>query len=129
MSIISSIGLAFIIIGFYFFFDALIQSKRCREKTMGKIVILEERFGLEMPRMWGKYYVPVYEFEADGHTYRVAGKEYNKYSEWFEIGAVKEIRYNPNNPEDCIINNRNGKTGVGIVFCILGVFMMFIGKR
>lgn len=48
-----------------------------------------------------KYYFPIYEFEVDGKKYKVSDTVGNFSHDNIEIGKIVEIKYNPNNPEQC----------------------------
>lgn len=73
-----------------------------------------------------KYYVPVYRYEVDGITYEKEGREYKRHGEMYEINSPCKVRYNPNNPVQCIVNNKVGFVGFAFIFIILGAIFFFI---
>lgn len=47
------------------------------------------------------YYFPIYEFEVNGKRYKISDTTGNISKEDFKIGKIVEIKYNPENPEEC----------------------------
>ena len=47
------------------------------------------------------FYFPIYEFEVNGEKYKIRDTTGHTNQNNFEIGSIVEIKYNPENPEEC----------------------------
>lgn len=127
MSVISGIGVAVFAVGIYLIIDALILIRSCTEKTTGVLVVMKASQDYDF-RMANKIvYSPVYSYEVEGVEYQSVAKAYTNNPADYEMGSTAVVKYNPYNPEICIIGNRNGKTGMGLILVTIGILLFFIG--
>lgn len=127
MSVVSGIGVIFFALSCYFLVDGLALIMRCKGKTTGELVVM--RAQNDYDRTSRICYSPVYSYEVDGVKYMSAAKSYTTHPENYEMGTKATVRYCLGAPEICVINNRNGKTGIAILFAVIGAFVYFIGTK
>lgn len=72
------------------------------------------------------YYFPIYEFEVNGKKYKISDTTGNMSQESFQIGDIVEIKYNPENPEECY-KEGDVFSKVWLVFLIVGVICIIEG--
>ena len=72
------------------------------------------------------YYFPIYEFEISGKKYKIRDTTGNISQENLEIGKVVEIKYNPENPEECY-KKGDAFSKVWLVFLIVGIICIIEG--
>lgn len=72
------------------------------------------------------YYFPIYEFEANGKKYKIRDTTGNFSQENFKIGKIIEIKYNPENPEECY-KEGDVFSKVWLVFLIVGIICIIEG--
>lgn len=72
------------------------------------------------------FYFPIYEFEVNGKKYKIRDTTGNISQENFEIGKNVEIKYNPENPEECY---KKGDifSKIWLVFLIAGILSIIDG--
>ena len=101
-------GTIVVVIAAKIIFDMMIY-RRCTGKTEGKIIFIEERTDKDSTARFIRYYfVPIYEYTVDGHTYHVETREYSRDMGKYDITLTYEVKYNPNNPEECLIEGKKG---------------------
>lgn len=114
--------------GIYMWVCDFVQKKQCSEKTIGTIVGVEVRAESDY-RQWRNFYAPIYSYEVNGKTYQSEGKEYSLTPSKFEIGSVREVKYNPSHPEECVCNKRTGKIYIGNLIGGVGVLLLLLSLR
>ena len=72
------------------------------------------------------YYFPIYEFEISGKKYKIRETTGNISQENLEIGKVVEIKYNPENPEECY-KKGDAFSKAWLVFLIVGIICIIEG--
>lgn len=72
------------------------------------------------------YYFPIYEFEVNEKKYRIRDTTGNLSLENFKIGEIVEIKYNPENPEECY-KEGDSFSKVWLVFLIVGCICIIEG--
>ncbi len=118
-------GIILVIGAIYFLSEHLFILKKCCKEVTGILVYCQPRVERSY-NVWRNYYVPVYFYEVNGNQYYAPGKEYSKYAEMFEINKPCKVRYNPANPEECVVNGKTGKLLFTVVFCVLGCIFLFL---
>lgn len=126
MTVLVGIGIGLLAIGGYLLIDAVFLIRRCNETATGTLVAIEERDAYEFRNGKKRCFVPVYEYEANGRKYKNAAKIFRNSPEYYEIGSTTEVKYCATNPDVCIITNRNGKVGCGIILIGIGIFLCVI---
>lgn len=72
------------------------------------------------------YYFPIYEFEVNGKKYKIRDTAGNMYKESFHIGDTVEIKYNPENPNECY-KEGDVFSKVWIIFLVIGIICVIEG--
>lgn len=89
-------------------YDRMIY-RRCTEKTDGRLVFIDERTDRDSTaRFFRDYYVPIYEYTVNGHTYHVETREFSRDMGKYNVNMTYKVEYNPNNPEECLIDGKKG---------------------
>lgn len=114
-------GIVFVLIGIRVVHKGSQQNNRCTASATA--VIVEVQQGKDDD---SSTYTPIYEFTVGGTTVRknVGGYSYNKKE--FHVGQSAAIRYNPEKPEEFLVDGENGAKGAGIVLLLLGLILIGI---
>lgn len=73
-----------------------------------------------------KYYFPIYEFEVNGKKYKIRDTTGNVREKNLKIGEIVEIKYNPENPEECY-KEGDAFSKAWLVFLIAGIICIIEG--
>lgn len=122
------VGIAFVLIGIFNIVKGSKMKGRCTETTSATIVDIEKEYDTTSDDgPGGQYtYTPIYEFSANGTTIRKSGGVDSNSKRKYHIGDVAEVKYNPENPNEFIVNGKNVKKSVGIPLMIFGVIAIGI---
>lgn len=120
-------GIVFIVLGTCIILNSLMKIKRCTETTTGTLAALDVRTERDSGAR-RNYYVPIYSYEVDGKVYQNEAKKYSTKAYRFEINSQGKVKYNPLNPEECIIDGRPVMIFFAILFILLGLFLCFAGR-
>lgn len=72
------------------------------------------------------YYFPIYEFEVNGKKYKIRDTTGDISQENLKIGKIIEIKYNPNNPEECY-KEGDVFSKAWVIFLIAGIICIIEG--
>ena len=72
------------------------------------------------------FYFPIYEFEVNGKKYKIKDTTGYDGQENLKIGKSVEIKYNPENPEECY-KEGDAFSKVWVVFLIVGIIGIIEG--
>lgn len=72
------------------------------------------------------YYFPIYEFEVNRKKYKIRDTTGNVSQKNFKIGKIVEIKYNPENPEECY-KEGDAFSKVWLAFLIFGIICIIEG--
>lgn len=119
-----------------FIVSILKKNKRINSVAVGRCVGYDDAILKRSGRYSHQSYVgtaPVYEMNVGGQSYLVySGKHPMNYN-FPEIGESVDIRYNPNNPYDCIIsrdrNNKGDYILIGITLLIVIIISLSSGSK
>ncbi len=117
-----ALGMVSVYFGTYFYSD--IQSIRRRGLKTEGILLRYERRGTRTENMKGIFVVPIVQFKTStGKTFIVEGKVDNAdvLQNICDRGDPIEIIYDPNNPENAVINTFAELWFVPLLFWIVGV--------
>lgn len=120
-------GLLIITVGLAVLFPEIALRIKCSRKTEGKIVstyVKTECTG--RGGAYVKYYYPVYEYEVNGRKYIGKPNQYSKYENWYKLGDVAQISYNPGNPEEMTTKRFFGGLLMGGAFILAGTISLII---
>lgn len=127
MHVLWMIGIVFLAIAVCNMVYVIITYATCTGKTTGTLVATNEQWDYERS-IRRKCYSPVYLYEVDGKEYKFSPKKYVKNPQVYEMGSLVTVRYNENNPNVCIINNRDDRIGLIVISIILGLALCFVSK-
>jgi len=114
-------AIVLLVLSAYFYINSIIKKKLCTASVNGTIVFVEERVERDAGRAKRSYFVPLYQYEVDGKTYTAYGSKFGKTFEQFKVGESDEIKYNPANPEVCVVNGKTGREEVAFIIAIFGI--------
>ena len=120
-------ALIFIGVGFYIYNASSNLAKRCTESVEGIVVevVREENYDYDDGTTSYTYY-PVIEYDANGKKVSKrygTGTNPSKYS----VRDSVNVKYNPNNVEEYIIDGDKGANIFGIIFAAVGIFLLIYG--
>lgn len=123
--ILLAVGLAAFIIGVISLSRTSKKDKRCT--VSGKAVICEVRRSRDTDN--GYDYTPVFEYYYAGRAVRKTGGVYSSSKKKYQEGDVVDIRVNPNDPEDFVVEGQTTKSsrGFGVVLIIMSLIFVGIG--
>ncbi len=125
MYFLAAIGAIFIFVAVSRLFDICITKKKCTQTVEGELVGIRTYSSMNRYNSKEVCYAAVYGYTIDGIDYTFSPKKFVKYSEMYEVGSKVEVRYNPNNPNECVVG-RDDRVGLVIVLTILGAALLAI---
>ena len=121
-------GIVIVLIGVLSIIKGLQKKKRCTVSAVAMIVEVEkddDEAGREGTRK--KYtYTPIYEFVANGNTIRRSGNIYSHKKREFKAGNTVTVKYNPDKPEEFLVNGKSGGKSFGIALLLFGLVIIAI---
>ena len=121
-------GIAFVLFGILSIGKGSQKKKRCTASALAVIVEIEkddDEAGREGTRK--KYtYTPIYEFVANGKIIRKSGGIYSHNKKEFSVGDTAAVKYNPDKPEEFLVNGKSGGKGFGIALMLFGLVIIAI---
>ena len=120
-----------IALGGYMAYAQIVKDRRCSQPAIATVV------GRETKRVRGSrgrrttHYVPVVEFPADGQTVRAAADIDSIFAKKYKDGDTLEIRYNPHNPEEIVVQGKSFRSAVlgGGLRALIGIAGMSLSLR
>lgn len=94
---------------------------RCTEETTATIVSVGEDITRDGSGHKERSYTAYYEFTARGGTVRRQGGSSTSRKRKYKRGETRQVRYNPNNPNEFVVVGDSGNTGGGIALIILAI--------
>ena len=71
-------------------------------------------------------YTPIYEFVAGGNTIRKHGGIYSHNKKDFNVGDTVAVKYNPDKPEEFLVNGKSGGNAFGVALMLFGLVIIAI---
>ena len=71
-------------------------------------------------------YTPIYEFVVNGNTIRKGGGIYSHNKREFNVGDTTTVKYNPDKPDEFLVNGKSGGKGFGITLLLFGLVIIAI---
>ena len=68
----------------------------------------------------------VYEFVVGGNTIRKNGGIYSHNKRDFNVGDTATVKYNPDKPEEFLVNGKSGGKSFGIALLLFGLVIIAI---
>ena len=102
------------------FFDRR-KRARCTEETTATIVSVGEDVSRDGSGHKERSYTAYYEFTARGGTVRRQGGTSTTRKRKYKRGETRQVKYNPDNPNEFIVVGDSGNSVGGIVLIILAI--------
>ena len=102
------------------FFDRR-KRARCTEETTATIVSVGEDVSRDGSGHKERSYTAYYEFTARGGTVRRQGGTSTTRKRKYKRGETRQVKYNPDNPNEFIVVGDSGNSVGGIVLIILSI--------
>lgn len=122
------VGIVIVLFGILSIRKGSQKKNRCTASASAVIVEVEkddDEAGREGTRK--KYtYTPIYEFVANGKTVRKSGGIYSHNKKEFSVGDTAAVKYNPDKPEEFLVNGKSGGKGFGIAILLFGLVIIAI---
>ena len=121
-----------IAMGGYMAYGQIVKDRRCSQPAIATVV------GRETKRVRGSrgrrttHYTPVVEFATkEGQTVRAAADIDSIFAKKYKDGDTLEIRYNPHNPEEIVVQGKSFRSGVlgGGLLARIGIAGMILSLR
>ena len=122
------VGIVIVLIGLLLIGTGSRKKRRCSASTSAVIVEIEKEDD-ESAREGTKKkysYTPIYEFTVNGTTVRKSGGIYSHNKKKFRVGDTASVKYNPENPEEFLVNGKSGDKGFGIALLLFGLVIIAI---
>ena len=71
-------------------------------------------------------YTPIYEFVVNGNTIRKNGGIYSHNKRDFNVGDTATVKYNPDKPDEFLVNGKSGGKVLGIALLLFGLVIIAI---
>ena len=122
------VGIVIVLIGILIIRKVSQKNNRCTASASAVIAEIEkddDEAGREGTRK--KYiYTPIYEFVVNGNTIRKSGGIYSHNKREFSVGDTATVKYNPDKPEEFLVNGKSGGKGFGIALLVFGLVIIAI---
>ena len=102
------------------FFDRR-KRARCTEETTATIVSVGEDVSRDGSGHKERSYTAFYEFTARGGTVRRQGGTSTTRKRKYKRGETRQVKYNPDNPNEFIVVGDSGNSVGGVVLIILAI--------
>lgn len=120
------VGIAIFLIGIFGIGKGSKKKKRCTASAAAMIVEIEKEDDESAREGTNKKYsyTPIYEFTANGTTVKKSGGIYSHNKNKFHIGDTATVMYNPENPEEFVVDGKSGEKGFGIALILFGLLII-----
>lgn len=125
------ISILMLALGGYMVFSQLQKDRRCSQPATATVVGRETKRVRSGKGRRSTHYAPVLEFEADGQTVRVTADVDSIFAGKYKDGATLEIRYNPQKPEETVVQGKSFRSGVlgGGLLMLLGILALYFSIK
>ena len=122
------IGIVIVLLGFLSIRKGLQKKNRCTASASAVIVEVQaEKDEAGSENTHKKYtYTPIYEFVAGGNIIRKNGGIYSHNKKDFNVGNTVAVKYNPDKPEEFLVNGKSGGKSFGIALLLFGLVIVAI---
>ena len=116
-------------VGIFFITSDALQRRRCSQTIKGTVVDTYVRVEMNgSARCLVKYYYSIYEYKVNGRVYQGRPRQCSKLENWFQVGDIEELHYNPDDPQDVMVQKNYGEVFTGIAFIVAGIILMIVCK-
>ena len=122
------VGIVIVLLGFLSIRKGSQKKNRCTASASAVIVEVQaEKDEAGSENTHKKYtYTPIYEFVVNGNTIRKNGGIYSHNKREFNVGDTVEVKYNPDKPEEFLVNGKSGGKSFGIALMLFGLVIVAI---
>lgn len=122
------VGIVIVLLGFLSIRKGSQKKNRCTASASAVIVEVQaEKDEAGSENTHKKYtYTPIYEFVVNGNTIRKNGGIYSHNKKDFNVGDTVAVKYNPDKPEEFLVNGKSGGKGFGIALLLFGFVIIAI---
>ena len=122
------VGIVIVLLGFLSIRKGSQKKNRCTAAASAVIVEVQaEKDEAGSENTHKKYtYTPIYEFVAGGNTIRKNGGIYSHDKKDFNVGDMVAVKYNPDNPDEFLVNGKSGGKVLGIALLLFGLVIIAI---
>ena len=109
--------------GSYMVYSQVSRGGRCTQQASAAIVGQERKRNRGARGRRTTHYAPIVEFTANGQTVRATADVDSIFSGKYKDGETLEIRYNPDNPEEIVVQGKSFRSGVlgGGLLILVGI--------
>ena len=122
------VGIVIVLLGFLSIRKGSQKKNRCTAAASAVIVEVQaEKDEAGSENTHKKFtYTPIYEFVAGENTIRKNGGIYSHNKKDFNVGDTVAVKYNPDKPEEFLVNGKSGGKGFGIALLLFGLVIIAI---
>ena len=122
------VGIVIVLIGFLSIRKGSHKKNRCTASASAVIVEVQaEKDEAGSENTHKKYtYTPIYEFVVNGNTIRKNGGIYSHNKKDFNVGDTATVKYNPDKPDEFLVNGKSGGKSFGIALLLFGLVIIAI---
>ena len=115
------VAAAMLMIGVLIIFFDRRKRARCTEETTATIVSVGEDVSRDGSGHKERSYTAFYEFTVRGATVRRQGGSSTSRKRKYKRGETRQVKYNPDNPNEFVVVGDSGNSGGGIALIFLAV--------
>lgn len=122
------VGIVIVLLGFLSIRKGSQKKNRCTATASAMIVEVQtEKDEAGSENTHKKFtYTPIYEFVVNGNTIRKNGGIYSHNKRDFNVGDTATVKYNPDKPDEFLVNGKSGGKGFGIALLLFGLVIIAI---
>ena len=122
------VGIVIVLLGFLSIRKGSQKKNRCTASASAVIVEVQtEKDEAGSENTHKKFtYTPIYEFVVNGNTIRKNGGIYSHNKRDFNVGDTVAVKYNPDKPDEFLVNGKSGGKSFGIVLLLFGLVIIAI---
>lgn len=122
------VGIVIVLLGFLSIRKGSQKKNRCTASASAVIVEVQtEKDEAGSENTHKKFtYTPIYEFVVNGNTIRKNGGIYSHNKRDFNVGDTATVKYNPDKPEEFLVNGKSGGKSFGIALLLFGLVIIAI---
>ena len=122
------VGIVIVLLGFLSIRKGSQKKNRCTASASAVIVEVQtEKDEAGSENTHKKFtYTPIYEFVVNGNTIRKNGGIYSHNKREFRVGDTATVKYNPDKPEEFLVNGKSGGKSFGIALLLFGLVIIAI---
>ena len=120
------VGIVIVLLGFLSIRKGSQKKNRCTASAV-IVEVQAEKDEAGSENTHKKYtYTPIYEFVAGGKTIRKNGGIYSHNKKEFNVGDTVAVKYNPDKPEEFLVNGKSSGKSFGIALLLFGLVIIAI---